>query len=126
MRGLNQSFMNHFQYKIMESLLRLKVQQWRRTLFSMLHHLQIFAAAQVIPRLSEQDDGVAVLAEPLRHCPVRLFDQSDHSQHRRWIDGQSVGLVIKAHVAADDWNLEMLARILEALNGENELPHDLG
>src|SRR5690348_12550401 len=113
MRGLNQSFMDHFQYEILKRLFDFEIEEGRRTLLPMQQDFQIFAASQILPSLAQKHDGIAVVPEPLGHGPIGLIDQSDHPEHWGWIDGQAIGFVIEAYVAADDWNVEVFAGILE-------------
>ena len=62
--------MDHFQYEIMERLLGLKTEQRRRALLPMMQHFQIFTAAQILPRLAQKENCIAVLLEPLRHRQI--------------------------------------------------------
>ena len=55
-----------------------------------------------------------------------VLDQPDHAEDRRRIDRLAVGLVVEADVAAGDRHVERAARVGDALDGLDELPHDLG
>ena len=41
-----------------------EVQQWERALFPMLHDLEVLTAAQVIPRLTKENNGIFIMAKP--------------------------------------------------------------
>src|SRR5882762_3100707 len=104
MGGLHYSLMDHVQDEIMERLLRLKTEERRRSLLPMMEHFQIFTAAQVLPSLAQEENRIAVLLEPLRHRLIGCIDQTHHPQHRRGINRETVGLIVEAHIAADDGN----------------------
>src|SRR5215510_14710111 len=91
----------------------------------MLEDFQIFAPPQIVPGLTPENNSIAVLPAPLSHGSIGLFYQSHHPQHRSWIDGEAVGLIVETHVSAHDGNLEMLAGILETFDRQDKLPHDV-
>src|SRR5215831_326700 len=124
MRRLNQSFLNRFQYKVLYGLLGFGVQKWWRTLLPVVEHFQILTPSQIISGLPEQHNDIAVVPKPLSHGSISLLDQTDHTQHRRGIDRESVGLIIETDVSAHDWNVEVFARVLHALDGQHKLPHN--
>src|SRR5437879_13451155 len=109
MGGLHDSLADHVQDEIMERLLRLKTEERRRSLLSVMDHFQIFTAAQVLLRLAQEKNRIAVLLEPLRHCLIGYIDQTNHPQHRCGINRQTVGPMVAAHIAADDEDFDMSA-----------------
>src|SRR5690349_11863246 len=55
-----------------------------------------------------------------------IVENSDHRDCRCRGNRVSFGLVIKANIAADDWNIKRQRRITQSLNALNELPHNFG
>src|SRR5437660_12830514 len=116
MGGLHDSLADYVQDEIMERLLPLKTEERRRSLLPVMEHFQIFTAAQVLLRLAQEKNRIAVLLEPLRHCLIDYIDQTNHPQHRGGINRETVGLIVEAHIAADDGNFKMFAGILHPLD----------
>src|SRR5215467_5764344 len=125
MRRLNQSFLNHFQYKVLYGLLGFRIQKWWRTLLTVVKHFQILTPSQIVSGLPEQHNDISVVPKPLSHGSISLLDQTDHPQHRRGIDRESVRLVIETDVSAHNRNVEMFARVLHALDRQHKLPHNI-
>src|SRR4051794_27420499 len=56
---------------------------------------------------------------------VNVFEDTHHPEHRCGINTFAERLVVKTHVAASDGNLQLLARLSDAVDGLRELPHDV-
>src|ERR1700691_2169174 len=56
---------------------------------------------------------------------MHVVENPYHPQNRGGINALAERLVVKAHVAARDGNLQLLASLGYAINGLGELPHDM-
>ena len=55
-----------------------------------------------------------------------ILDEPDHTEDGRRMDGNALGIVVEADVAAGDGDLEGFAGLGQPGDGLLELPHDLG
>src|SRR5262249_58292179 len=70
MRRLNQSFLNHFQYKVLYGLLGFGIQKWWRTLLPVVERFQILTPSQIISGLPKQQHDIAAVPQPLTHASI--------------------------------------------------------
>ena len=87
--------------------------------------LQVLAAAEFAEVLAEEHDVETVGGKHARQRARGVLDHADDADDRRRQNRAAVGLVVQAHVAAGDRNLERAARLAEPGDGLGELPHDL-
>ena len=89
--------------------------------------LQVLAAAHIVVARADQEHEVAFRAQTRAKPAAVVFDYADHPHDRGRIDGGlAVGVVVQAHVAADDWQVQGAARVRQAGDRLLELPVHLG
>ena len=82
----------------------------------MMHDFQIFGSAQIVPRLSQQNNPITGTLKPLRGDAVGRFNESHHADNRRGVNRQTVGFVIQADVTADNGDAKSPTRIGNAFD----------
>ena len=85
-----------------------------------------FGAVQFIRGLTQQVNGLTVLAPPGRGAASDVVEHTQQGDHRGRIDGDAAGLVVQRNVAARDGYAQLLATVGQAAHGLGELPHDVG
>ena len=91
-----------------------------------MDRVEVDAAAEVVPRLAEQQDDVSRLREPGAQQPTGVLDQPDDADHWRGVDRGAVGLVVERDVSPGDRGAQGAAGVADAANRGDELAHDLG
>ena len=76
---------------------------------------EVLAAAELLARAAEQDDDVALGLPPRREVRLDVVEQADHGDRRRRRNAPALGLVVEAHVAADDRRAEREAGVADAV-----------
>src|SRR5262245_13267108 len=94
----------------MQRRLVVQLQCWRNATDYAVRRLQVLAAAELVARLAEQHDHIALGPEGASHDGTGVLDKADHSKHWRGQDCTSVGLVVQTYVAAGNWDVERPAR----------------
>src|SRR5207248_671854 len=54
-----------------------------------------------------------------------VFENADHSEHRRGINAFAQGLVVEADIATGNWDFKFLASFGDPINDLRKLPHDM-
>ncbi len=104
---------------------QLQVDRRRGAVFTTQNLAQIDGGAQFAVRLADQDQDIALghAAEAGGHIVVG--QQADRADGRRRRNGDAVGLVIEADVAAHDREVQLAAGLGHAVGGAHDLAHDL-
>ena len=96
---------------------------------SVLVH-EVLARGKVVAAAADQKDQVALRLEPEGGHVVDVVDQADHGDGWSREHGLNLvadgRLVVKTHVAAGHWGLELQAGLAHALDGPDKLPVHLG
>src|SRR5437660_987169 len=90
----------------------------------MVDDLEVFASAKLATVRAEQHDRIARFTEPAAHDAIRVLEQPDNANDRRWINRRAVGLVVQADIPAGDGHTERAARGANPFDRLRELPHD--
>ena len=83
-------------------------------------------AAELGGGVAEDDDAPARSERRRRGPVIETVDQPDDTDHRGRVDVGAIRLVVEAHVAADDGQLERPAGLGHPVHDLGELPHHLG
>ena len=131
MRALHQAGLDQAQQRGVQGLRHGQVTARRGTGLLPVQHLQVSRTAEAENRVAfirdgtEQDDGVALVLEPLRGDIFRLFNEADHSHGGRGVDGTVGILVVERAIAAGDGGVERAAAIGQAAHAFPDLPEEL-
>src|SRR6266850_5524405 len=105
--------------------------RWRAGL-QLVYPLQVSRATQSLQRISrinwvsEQNNNIPLVFEPLRRDMFRFLNESHHGHSRGWVN-RSVGtLVIQAHIPARNRRVKNSARLGQPSNRFTQLPENLG
>src|SRR5262249_5077594 len=102
-----------------------KIDLWNAAFALSTGRDRVRARTQVVGSRAKQDDCASLVFEPRRRDVTRLFDNSNHSDHRRRIYSAAVGLVVEADIPSGDWCSKNIAGRAHAVDDFAELPHDL-
>ena len=125
-RRLEQPVGGRIHEQPLQRALEVRVQRRRPAPHQPVHDLQILAAAELGAGRAQQHDHGPGLAEHPPERASRVLDHAHDTQDGRRVDGLAVGLVVQAHVAAGDRDVQRAACFGDALDGLGELPHDVG
>ena len=108
-------------------LLAREVESGRSTRDVAVLDLEVFRASEVVVAGADQEDEIAVLPETSAEALAVVVEHPDHADHRRRIDRRlAARVVVQAHVAAHDREVESAAGVGEAGNRLLHLPIHLG
>ncbi len=109
----------------MQTTLRLETHYWWPAFERRAEESQILTTGELLVRLAQEEDDIAIVLEPGRAPKGQVVEQADHPDHgSRW-DVAFTGLVVEADVAAHDGQLEGAAGIGEASDALLQLAEDL-
>ena len=110
---------------LLEELFPLQVKPGGPATFLLMDRGQIFARAEFFVGLSQQDNEIARVLEPLGDIVRDRVHNPDHGYGRSRRNRLTIGFIIEADVAADYRNFQGFAGRPHAVNGLDELPHHL-
>src|SRR6185369_5033833 len=96
----------------MEIFFLFQVASGRSAGFLSVNVLQVSRTAKAqqwvapVHSLTEQENGIAFVLEPLSGDMLGLFDEADHRHGRRWIDWAAWVLIVETDVAAGNGGVE--------------------
>ena len=91
-----------------------------------VNRMEVLAPSEASAHVSQEDDAVAFLLEPLSRQPLRVLEQPDHADDGGRQDRPAQRLVVEGDVPARHGDGERPARRGDAVDALLELPHDLG
>src|SRR4029434_8835182 len=99
---------------------------WRNAADYAVHHLEVLAAAELVARLAEQHDEIALRHQAATHDGPGVLDYANHTDERRRQDRASIRLVVQTHIPAGDRDVEPTARRPHPLHRTCKLPPQCG
>src|SRR6266702_2968353 len=113
------------EHRRLQTTLRLETHYWWPAFERRAEESQILTTGELLVRLAQEEDDIAIVLEPSRAPKGQVVEQADHPDHgSRW-DVPFTGLVVEADVAAHDGQLEGAAGIGEAADALLQLAEDL-
>src|SRR5262245_58179226 len=110
----------------MQRRLTAQIERRRNATDETVHHLQVLTPAELVARFPEQYHQIALSSKGATDHGTSVLDYTDYANYRRRQDSTSVGLVVEAHIAAGDRDVERSTRRSHPFHRTRKLPHDFG
>ncbi len=123
-RGVDHAVAGGGDQDLAEQALALQVDLRGQAAEVVVDHLGPGRAAELLTRVAQQVQQLAVLLEGDRRAPGHVVDDAEDRDHRGGVDGGLAGLVVERDVAARDRGAQLQAAVGQAAHGLRELPHD--
>lgn len=98
----------------------------RRAGFAAVDGEEVVGRAEFVAGFADEEDDVTLGFEGLGGDVLGFFDEADHADGGRGVDGSGGGFVVEAHIAAGDGCVECAAGFGEAFDGFAELEEIFG